>query len=147
MEARLAELDRLAPSEGEGVAVGYGTSDGMSLAFGSHGDLHARHEQPPVAPPSAFVGPRAERMRRLGEDSFSAMPDVLPLDPQPWVDTRPSTAFIERGHPSRTACVRDGSGAIITWPWEAPEGRLDGGYQPPPKRHRAPHRTDALRST
>jgi hypothetical protein len=92
-------------------------------------------------PPSMFLGTRAERMQQLAEESFIAIPDVLPPDAPFEVLHRPSSAFIES-----SACpVRDPDGRVIRWPWETPNAIFGGAGYALPKQQRRAHRTDALR--
>jgi hypothetical protein len=95
----------------------------------------------PQRPPSMFLGTRAERMQQLAEESFTAIPDVLPPDAPFEVVHRPSSAYIES-----SACpVRDPDGRVIQWPWETPNAVFGGAGYALPKQQRRAHRTDALR--
>lgn len=92
-------------------------------------------------PPSMFLGARAERMQQLAEESFVAIPDVLPPDAPFEAVHRPSSAFIES-----SACpVRDPDGRVVQWPWETPNAVFGGAGYALPKQQRLAHRTDALR--
>ena len=112
------------------------------------GDASAPPRHVADSQPSMFRGKRAERMEVLRVQGFMDsqpelpidIPDVLPLDPQPYVDQRPSSRFLS----GLGSCVRDGSGEAIEWPWESGAASF-GGAQSLPKQQRRPHRTDALR--
>ena len=146
IDSRLRELDDLIPrleaSSDSSVADSL-----FSEAATMLGDASASARQA-AAEPSMFRGQRAERLERMrvqgfmecSSEPFIDIPDVLPLGPQPYVDQRPSSRFLEGGG----SCVRDDCGDVIAWPWE--RGAASYGRAPPlPKQQRRPHRTDALR--
>ena len=95
-----------------------------------------------------FRGQRAERLERMRVQGFMEgpadlsldIPDVLPLGPQPYVDQRASSRFLEGCGP----CIRDDCGDVIRWPWEHGAAGYEGA-PPLSKQQRRPHRTDDLR--
>ena len=147
VEARLTMLGAAADAaerlDRAGSACSDGTSAMLSGAATSCGDVPPEASAIGGAALAAlYPGVRGAAMLRRAEESYYALPDVLPPEPPAYVDQRPSSQFIERG---LGACVRDGGGNLIVWPWEAQPPTGDGVEHVPPKRLRAPHRTDALR--
>ena len=125
---------------GSSTASRAGTEDwGCGAAFASFQDgSAASNPSGPSCLPSMFVGRRGEAMQARAVGSFSeALPDVLPPEPQPFVDTRASSAFIEGSEP----VVKDGAGQPICWPWD--ERARSGSHVP--RQQPAAHRTDSLR--
>ena len=67
-----------------------------------------------------FKGRRAEIARQQIQDSYDAIEDVLPLDPQPYAESYPSSQYILRPWTDQTGVVRDELGKVIMWPCEGP---------------------------
>ena len=140
VESRLKQLDGLLKSGYDGSVTTAVCDEGfIEAARLASGPPSKFQRVTPV--PSMFVGQKAVMMAQLAEGSFN-IPDVLQPERQPFVDTRPSSRYIS-GMPS--ACVRDGSGKVIQWPWETPNENFGGAGYALPKCSTAPHRTDALR--
>ena len=67
-----------------------------------------------------FKGHRSEIARHQIQDSYDAIEDVLPLDPQPYAESYPSSQYILRPWTDQTGVVRDELGKVIMWPCEGP---------------------------
>ena len=91
-----------------------------------------------------FKGRRAEIARQQIQDSYDAIEDVLPLDPQPYAESYPSSQYILRPWTDQTGVVRDELGKVIMWPWETPNAVFGGATSALPKQQRVAHHTDNL---
>jgi len=155
IDARLAELGEIAclpiPSSpgastlSDGTTrVEWDTARDFATAAVACGDAAAVASQSGgVPPPPVYRGSRGVVMAKLAEESY-AIPDILPLDPPPYTDPHPSSAYLE-GAQGPNSCVRDGQGKVIMWPWETPNACFQGAGYAIPKQQKVAHRTDALR--
>lgn len=158
IDARLAALDALGLTcEPGGDAASSASVSTAVVSSADAADSYSRLGMSGLVTPRVVLAPsvfppgRAEHMRALAERGYDRIPvdpdipDILPQDPQPRVDVRPSSDFICRGPGLGDTCVRDGDGRVIMWPWETPNAVFAGSSQALPKQQRRAHRTDDLR--